>query len=91
MREYESPEPIILSVDEQDEKSIGEVAKLIAKYMDFPGEVTFDTTKSDGQHKKTACNAKLRKFKPDYEFVRFEDGLREVCEWFKANYDTLRK
>lgn len=36
------------------------------------GEVKFDTTKADGQYKKTASNAKLRKYLPDFKFTPFK-------------------
>jgi GDP-L-fucose synthase len=36
--------------------SIKEAAETVIKAMDFKGEVVFDTTKSDGQFKKTASN-----------------------------------
>jgi GDP-L-fucose synthase len=51
----------------------------------------FDTSKADGQHKKTASNVKLRSLRPDYKFTSIEDGLRETCKWFKENYSTARK
>ncbi len=35
IRNYDEPEPIILSVDEQDEISIKDVAELIAEAMDY--------------------------------------------------------
>lgn len=31
--------------------------------------VKYDTSKSDGQFKKTASNAKLRKYLPDFKFT----------------------
>jgi len=34
----------------------------------------FDTTKADGQYKKTASNAKLRKYLPNFKFTPFQDG-----------------
>lgn len=40
-----SVEPIILSVDEQDEVSIADVAGMIASAMKFQGKVIQDTTK----------------------------------------------
>merc|ERR1719253_591053 len=64
LRNYESIEPIILSVGEEEEVSIKHVAESIVKAMDFKGEVIYDTTKADGQFKKTASNKKLRKFLP---------------------------
>lgn len=38
------------------------------------GEVKFDTSKADGQYKKTASNAKLRKYLPDFKFTPFKVG-----------------
>jgi len=40
----------------------------------FPWMAQFDTTKADGQYKKTASNAKLRKYLPNYKFTPFQDG-----------------
>ena len=34
----------------------------------------FDTTKADGQYKKTASNAKLVKYLPEFVFTPFEEG-----------------
>ena len=59
--------------------------------MKFEGTVKKDTTKSDGQFKKTADNSKLRKLYPDFKFTSIEDGLRETVAWFEANYDKARK
>ena len=91
MRQYHSPEPIILSVGEEDEVSIGDVARHVAAAMHFEGNIVFDTTKSDGQYKKTASNRKLRALYPDFEFTPISEGLRQACEWFEANYDSSRK
>ena len=51
------------------------------------GEVLFDTTKADGQYKKTASNLKLRKYLPDFKFTPFKQAMDETVEWFKANAD----
>jgi GDP-L-fucose synthase len=59
--------------------------------MDFKGEVVFDTSKADGQFKKTASNAKLRTFKPDHKFVSIEEGVKKAVDWFVDNYDEARK
>jgi GDP-L-fucose synthase len=91
MREYHSPDPITLSVDESAEVSIKDVALAVAKAMKFEGEVIFDTTKADGQFKKTACNKKLRSYRPDYEFTSMEDGIQKSVDWFVENYETARK
>jgi GDP-L-fucose synthase len=91
LREYEEIDPIILSVGEKDEVSIKDVADSIVKAMDFQGEYAFDSTKADGQYKKTASNEKLMKYIPDFEFTPFDVAIKESVEWFKENYDTLRK
>jgi GDP-L-fucose synthase len=91
LRAYHSPEPIILSVGEEDEVSIADVARNVAKAMNFEGNIVFDTEKSDGQFKKTASNKKLRSLYPDFQFTPIEQGLKESCEWFEANYETARK
>ncbi|CAM9428481.1 unnamed protein product [Ectocarpus fasciculatus] len=91
MRHWDSADPIILSVGEEDEVSIGDVARLVAEKMGFTGNIVFDTSKSDGQHKKTANNRRLRDFLPDYKFTSLEQGIDRSCAWFSANYTTARK
>lgn len=91
MRDYHSPDPITLSVDETAEVSIKHVALAVAKAMNFEGEVVFDTDKADGQFKKTACNKKLRGYRADYEFTSIEDGVQKAVDLFVANYETCRK
>lgn len=91
LRNYQEIDPIILSVGEEDEVSIKEAAEAVIKAMDFKGEVLYDTTKSDGQFKKTASNAKLRKYLPDFKFTPFDQAIKETCEWFMTNYETARK
>ncbi|ETV93835.1 hypothetical protein H310_12188 [Aphanomyces invadans] len=85
----DTSEPLILSVD--DELSIGDVAVAIAKAMDFHGTVKFDATQPDGQMKKTASNAKLRRLVPAFQFTSFQDGIAATVEWFIKHYHDCRK
>lgn len=91
LRSYNSPDPIILSVDEKDEVTIKDVVNMIVKAMEYTGSIEWDTTKADGQYKKTASNSKLRKLYPEFEFVSFEDGVKESVDWFVKNYENARK
>ena len=91
LNDYDDPSALILSVPESEEVSIRDVALAVAKAMDFRGDVVFDTTKADGQHKKTAANDKLRALRPDFAFTTVADGLQRACDWFVANYDAARK
>lgn len=88
---YNSVEPLILSVGEEDEVSIGNVAQEIAAAMDFRGEIMFDSSKADGQFKKTASNAKLRSLLPDFQFTPISKGLQQTSAWLEANYEKARK
>ena len=91
-REYTEVEPIILSVDEADEISIADVAYAVADATGLPREsIKFDTEKSDGQFKKTASNAKLRKYLPDFKFTPFAEGVKAAVDWFAEHYDEARK
>ena len=46
LRGYDSVEPIILSVGEEDEVAIRDVALMVADAMGFEGKVVFDTSKA---------------------------------------------
>lgn len=95
LQHYEEVEPIILSVDECDEISIGQAAQVITNAMgqnfQIQFKLNFDTTQADGQHKKTASNAKLRSYLPDFEFTSFEKGIQETVNWFCQYYEIVRK
>jgi len=90
LKEYDEIDPIILSVGQKDEISIMQVADAIVKAVGFKGHYAFDSTKADGQYKKTASNEKLMKYLPDFQFTPFEDALSESVDWFVQNYDKAR-
>merc|ERR1712146_430531 len=60
MRNYHEVDPIILSVPEEAEVTIKDAAMAVVKGMEFTGPAKFDTSKSDGQHKKTASTPSWR-------------------------------
>ncbi|XP_066261599.1 GDP-L-fucose synthase [Euwallacea similis] len=90
LRNYNETDPIILSVDEEAEVSIKDLAEELAKAFNFQGNVVFDTTKSDGQFKKTASNKKLRKYLPDFQFTPFSQAIQESVDWYKTNHASAR-
>jgi len=85
---YEDVSPLILSVDEDDEISIKDVVDSIVDAMEYTGPLEWDTSKADGQYKKTASNAKLRKLNPDFKFTSFKEGIKESVDWFVENFDN---
>ena len=91
MREYEEIDPIILAPDETDEVSIKDVARMVLEAYDFRGEVRYLTDRPDGQLVKTASNAKLRKYLPQFQFTSARRAIRETVEWYIDNYENARK
>lgn len=59
--------------------------------FEFKGEVLFDTSKADGQYKKTASNKKLRSYLPDFKFTPIRQGIKTTVDWFIDNYEEARK
>ena len=95
LENYEKKENIILSVPEEDEVSIGFVAKKIAEAMDYGGNIEFDGSYAKGQHKKTADNARLVRALNEkgleFEFTTLRSGIHLSVRWFVDNYETCRK
>ena len=90
--EYKKNDTLILSVPPEDEVSIKDIATLIAKKFDYIDHLTFNTSKSDGQYKKTANNEKLMKLlNNNFDFKSIENGIDETIDWFIENYDKCRK
>ena len=92
--ELESNETLILSVGEDDEVSIGNVASIIAKENEI--DIEFEKQYSDGQFKKTADNKKLLKLYKEstgenFKFTPINTGLKEAIRWFINNFDNCRK
>lgn len=86
----DTQQPLMLCTDPQDEISIGDLAQIVADAMGVKG-IEFEVTKSDGQFKKTASNAKLRSLNPDFAFASLHSAIRLTCDWFNANYSSIRK
>jgi len=87
----DATELITLAPGDEGEVSIAEAANIVASCLGFDGKIVFDTTKPDGQLKKTASNERLRKHLPDFEFTPMDQAIRETVEWFKSSYDMCRK
>lgn len=107
LEKYEDLSPIILSVGEEDEVTIAQVAQMVADAMGYTEGLQFDTSKADGQYKKTASNKKLKSLNPDFQFTPIQKGkggvfwsgkftiivvgIKQSVEWFVNNYETARK
>ena len=80
---YDKGEPVNLGSDL--EISIKDLIGLIAKLMDFKGEIRWDSTKPDGQPRRLLDVSKAQKefnFTAKTEFI---DGLKKTIEWYLEN------
>jgi len=91
LENYNDKESIILSVPENDEKSINYIATRIAKEFNYENNMEFDTDKPDGQFKKTADNSKLMNHIKSFNFIPIEEGISKTVDWFVNNYNVCRK
>ena len=91
IREYEDLEPLILATDQSDEKSINDWANMVLGSMDQTPEINHLTEKSDGQYRKTATNAKMRRYLPNFEFTPADVAIKETVKWFEKHYEEARK
>lgn len=78
------------TVDESQEVTISQVAEAIAQAFNFKGKLVYDTSAADGQYKKTASNAKLRKYLPNFQFTSFNQAIKDTVDWYIKNYDRAR-
>ena len=88
---YTDGSPIILSVGEEDEVSIGDIAGMIADEFDYREMMEFDLNFSDGQFKKTADNSRLMGLIGGYQFTPIQEGIKKSVKWFMENYESVRK
>ena len=84
-------ESLILSPDPEDETSIGMIAELIAQEFDYLDKLRYDTSKSDGQYRKTADNDRIKKLYGELNLMEISDGIKRTVRWFRENYDQSRK
>ena len=91
LENYNDSSPIILSPNPESDVEIRDVASLIAKSFGNKNGVHITHTGNDGQHRKTANNAKLMSRIGDFNFTSMEDGIKKSVAWFIKNYDISRK
>jgi GDP-L-fucose synthase len=88
---YDGPDPV--NVGCGTEISIKDLALLIAKLTNFQGTVVWDSTKPDGQPRRSLDVSKAERFFGFRARVPFEEGLRQTIDWYKgraAGQDRLQ-
>jgi GDP-L-fucose synthase len=85
---YDSTQPIVLSTGE--EHSIKDLVFMIAKAMDFKGEIVFDPSKPEGQYRKPSDNTPLKQLLPRFKFTPLEEGIEKTVKWFASAFPHIR-
>ena len=88
MENYSDADPINIGTGK--EISIIEFANLIKKISGWNGDFTFDSTHPDGMYRKVLDLTKLNKL-GWHAPTNLEDGIRKAYNWFKNNYEYVRK
>ena len=80
-------DPAPINVGHENETTIAEVVRMICDFSERHPRIVFDTSKPEGALRKSLSSARLKKatggFTPE---VSIEKGLREMVEWYTANY-----
>ena len=80
----------IINISSGKETTIKELVETVAEVVGFTGEVTWDTTKPDGQMFKGFDVTRMR------EWLKFEcktslrEGLEKTFNWYENNHATAR-
>jgi GDP-L-fucose synthase len=80
LERYDGPEPINLGSGE--ERSIRDLAALVAETSNYQGEIRWDATKPNGQPRRcldTSRGRELLQFKVEVELL---EGMRRTVAWF---------
>ena len=64
---------------------ISELAKMVAKIVQFKGQIVFDKSKPDGVNKKLLDVTRLNEFGWQ-EKTSLKDGIEKTYKWFIKNY-----
>lgn len=80
---YNETNPV--NIGSGEEISIKDLFNLVAKLMEFKGDIIWDNSKSNGQPKR---KLDVSKAKMDFNFeaeIDFEEGLKETINWYLRN------
>ncbi|MBI5680698.1 MAG: GDP-L-fucose synthase [Methanobacterium sp.] len=84
-QKYNKPEPVNLGAG--FEIKIKDLVELIAELTGFDNEIIWDTSKPDGQPRRSLD---VSRAKNEFGFeakVKFEEGLKKTIDWYKNYFD----
>jgi len=80
---YNKPEPVNLGAG--FEISIKELVELIAEFTGFKGKIIWDTSKPDGQPRRSLDTSRAEEEFGFKAKTLFEEGLRKTIDWYFAS------
>ena len=77
-----------INIGSGEDLSIAELADMIAKVVDFKGEIRYDITKPDGTARKLLDITRLNNlgWKPS---LTLQEGIKNSYEWYLENHCSL--
>jgi GDP-L-fucose synthase len=78
---YDGSEPVNLGAG--FEISIKDLAELIARLTGFTGTIAWDSTKPDGQPRRSLDTSRAQQFFGFRAHTGFEEGLKHTIEWYR--------
>ena len=79
--QYDGPEPV--NIGAGFEIKIKDLAEMISKLTGFKGEIRWDSSKPDGQPRRSLDTSRAREEFGFEARVPFEEGLRRTIEWYR--------
>jgi len=86
MNEYDDSE--IINIGTGSDITIKELTEIIAKVIDYRGEIVWDISKPNGTPRKVMNVDKLKSLGWSPK-VGIRQGIYQTYEWFKENYDRI--
>lgn len=80
---YNKPAPVNIGTGVQT--PISEVAHLVAEYLDYKGEIIWDTTKPDGHSGRVFDVSRAKKELGWEAETNLRDGMKSTVEWYLRN------
>ncbi len=85
LTEYEHLSTPLVLCPPSSEVSIRTIVNHIVDAFKFPYEVKYDTSRENGQHKKTVDTDQLAALPHNIQYVSLKEGICDVVKWFVDN------
>lgn len=92
LNNYNEPNPI--NIGNTQEYELHYLASKIAEYLEYTGQIFWDSNMPSGQFRKPSNNEKFKNFLKSnnqvFNYTSLEDGLKQTCDWFIKSHPNIR-